>query len=52
MMKTQHVPVMLNESLNLLLGKNDGIYFDGTLGFGGHTGEILKRLRKKGRGRD
>jgi len=48
MMNTQHVPVLLNESLDLLIKKKDGIYFEGTLGFGGHTGEILKRLDKNG----
>ena len=48
MMKTQHVPVLLKESLDLLIKKKDGIYFEGTLGFGGHTVEILKRLNKNG----
>ena len=48
MMNDQHIPVLLNESLDLLIKKKDGIYFEGTLGFGGHTSEILKRLDKKG----
>ena len=48
MMKTHHVPVLLKESLDLLIKKKDGIYFEGTLGFGGHTVEILKRLDKNG----
>jgi len=48
MMNDQHIPVLLNESLDLLIKKKDGIYFEGTLGFGGHTSEILKRLDKQG----
>ena len=35
---------MLNECLDGLNIKPDGIYVDGTLGGGGHSGEILKRL--------
>jgi len=45
----QHVPVLLKESVDFLVKKNDGIYFDGTVGFGGHTSEILNRLDKKGK---
>lgn len=40
----KHTPVMLNECLEGLNIKPDGIYVDGTLGGGGHSGEILKRL--------
>lgn len=40
----QHTPVMLNECIEGLDIKPDGIYVDGTLGGGGHSGEILKRL--------
>ena len=40
----KHTPVMLNECLDGLNIKSDGIYVDGTLGGGGHSGEILKRL--------
>lgn len=40
----KHTPVMLNECLTALNIKPDGIYVDGTLGGGGHSGEILKRL--------
>ena len=40
----EHTPVMLNECLDGLNIRPDGIYVDGTLGGGGHSGEILKRL--------
>ena len=40
----KHTPVLLNECLEGLNIKPDGIYVDGTLGGGGHSGEILKRL--------
>ncbi|MBE5757631.1 MAG: 16S rRNA (cytosine(1402)-N(4))-methyltransferase RsmH [Clostridiales bacterium] len=40
----KHTPVLLNECLDGLNIKPDGIYVDGTLGGGGHSGEILKRL--------
>lgn len=41
-----HLPVMLQETLNLLISSPDGMYIDGTLGGGGHAGEIVKRLNK------
>ena len=40
----KHTPVLLIECLSALNIKPDGIYVDGTLGGGGHSGEILKRL--------
>lgn len=40
----KHVPVMLNETLDGLNIKEDGIYIDGTLGGAGHSTEIVKRL--------
>ena len=40
----KHYSVLLNESIEGLAIKEDGIYVDGTLGRGGHSSEILKRL--------
>lgn len=42
---TKHVPVLLNESIEGLNIKKDGVYVDMTLGRGGHSKEILKRLQ-------
>jgi 16S rRNA (cytosine1402-N4)-methyltransferase len=47
-MNDQHVPVLLSESLDYLITEKTGYYFDGTLGFGGHSGEILKRIDNDG----
>lgn len=41
---TYHVPVLLNESIDGLNIKKDGIYIDVTFGGGGHSREILSRL--------
>jgi 16S rRNA (cytosine1402-N4)-methyltransferase len=43
-MEFKHAPVMLDKCIEGLDIKPDGIYFDGTLGGGGHSLEILKRL--------
>lgn len=40
-----HKSVLLNECINNLHIKSDGIYVDATLGYGGHSEEILKRLK-------
>lgn len=42
----KHIPVMLDETLELLNIKADGIYVDMTLGGGGHSEAILKKLTK------
>ncbi|NOZ47486.1 MAG: 16S rRNA (cytosine(1402)-N(4))-methyltransferase RsmH [Chlorobi bacterium] len=41
-----HIPVLLKESIDGLNIKPDGIYVDLTFGGGGHSIEILKKLRK------
>jgi 16S rRNA (cytosine1402-N4)-methyltransferase len=46
--ETYHVPVLLQESVDGLDIKPDGIYVDVTFGGGGHSREILSRLGKKG----
>ncbi len=46
-MEFNHTPVMLNECLEGLNIKPEGIYIDGTVGGGGHSLEILKRLGVK-----
>lgn len=43
-MKFEHIPVLLNETIEGLNIKSDGIYVDGTLGGAGHSLEIVKRL--------
>ncbi len=43
-MEKYHVPVLLNESIEGLQIKPDGIYVDCTFGGGGHSNEILKHL--------
>jgi 16S rRNA (cytosine1402-N4)-methyltransferase len=43
-----HVPVLLQESIDGLNIKSDGIYVDVTFGGGGHSREILSRLGKNG----
>mgnify|MGYP003298912722 FL=1 len=42
----KHYSVMLSESIEGLNIKEDGIYVDATLGYGGHSSEILKKLTK------
>lgn len=46
--ETYHVPVLLQESIDGLNIKSDGIYVDVTFGGGGHSREILSRLGKNG----
>ena len=45
-MEFNHKPVLLNEVINGLNIKPDGIYVDGTLGGAGHSIEILKNIPK------
>lgn len=48
-MEFKHVSVLLEETIEGLNIKPDGIYVDGTLGGGGHAYEVCKRLSDKGR---
>ena len=41
-----HKTVLLNEAIDNLNVKEDGIYVDATLGFGGHSDLILKRVKR------
>ncbi len=45
-MSNNHIPVLLDESIEYLIGNKSGSYFDGTVGFGGHSHSILKLLNK------
>jgi len=47
-MNFKHKSVLLNESINLLNVKKDGIYIDATLGGGGHSSLILEKLSSEG----
>ena len=40
-----HVSVLLKESVNSLSIREDGIYVDATLGYAGHSSEIVKRIK-------
>lgn len=44
-----HVPVLMDETIDLLAVKRGGRYIDGTLGLGGHTEAILMRSSPDGR---
>lgn len=44
----EHKSVLLNETIEGLNIKPDGIYVDGTLGGGGHAYEVCRRLGEKG----
>lgn len=48
-MSFEHISVMLHEAVDMLDVRPGGIYVDGTLGGGGHSGEILRRLGGTGR---
>ena len=42
----KHYSVMLDEAIQGLNIKDDGVYVDATLGYAGHSSEILKRIKK------
>ena len=46
---SEHVTVLLNEAVDGLAIKPDGIYIDGTFGRGGHSRHILSKLGENGR---
>lgn len=48
-MEFNHYSVLLNETIENLNIKPDGIYVDGTLGGGGHAYQVVSRLSEKGR---
>ena len=48
-MELVHTTVLLNEAVEALAIKPDGIYVDGTFGRGGHSALILERLGSNGR---
>lgn len=48
-MTFEHKSVLLQETVDSLNIKPDGIYVDGTLGGGGHAYEVCRRLGSKGR---
>lgn len=45
-MNSKHISVLLNESIDALNIKEDGIYVDATLGYAGHSREIMKRIKR------
>ena len=45
----EHIPVLLDEAIDSLGIKPNGIYVDLTLGRAGHASQILARLNRKGR---
>ncbi len=47
--KLYHTPVLLQETLDYLLTTKSGIYFDGTLGGGGHADAILSNIGNTGK---
>ena len=47
-MEFKHTPVMLEECIENLNIKTNGIYVDGTIGGAGHSKEIIKKIGEKG----
>ena len=48
-MSEVHTPVLVKQCVDYLVTNKAGVYFEGTLGFGGHTQELLNRLTDNGR---
>ena len=47
-MEFKHIPVLLNETIEGLNIKPDGIYVDGTIGGAGHSKKIIEKLSENG----
>lgn len=47
--KNRHQPVLLEEAVEALQIKPDGVYLDGTFGRGGHSRAVMARLTEQGR---
>ena len=47
--KFSHIPVLLQEAIDFLAVRRGGTYVDATLGLGGHSYEIARRLGREGR---
>ena len=43
-----HIPILTNEIVDRLKIKSNGVYMDCTMGFGGHSESIVKKLNSKG----
>ena len=48
MLEEYHIPVMLEETINFLEPWRGGTYIDCTLGGGGHSQELLKKINGNG----
>jgi len=48
-LEAQHTPVLVAETIDWLAIKPDGLYVDATVGLGGHSLEIARRLGPGGR---
>jgi len=47
--RQRHVPVLLEEAIHFLNVRRGGTYIDATLGLGGHSSELVRRLGPQGR---
>ncbi|MBT5077882.1 MAG: 16S rRNA (cytosine(1402)-N(4))-methyltransferase RsmH [Candidatus Marinimicrobia bacterium] len=48
MQQPPHIPIMVDAVVNHLLTDKNGIYLDGTTGFGGHASAIMEKLNPTG----
>lgn len=48
MSEFKHIPILAEEITSLLIRDADGVYLDGTLGLGGHSGYFINKLSPKG----